>query len=226
MKAKLLAAAALVSLEIPVFAHRLDEYLQATLISVEKNQIEAQIRLIPGVAVFPVVLAGIDTDRDGVISKPEQQAYSQQVLRDLSLTVDGDRVRPRLVSMTFPGVEDMKEGLGEIEIRFNAALPVHGTHRRLILENHHQGHIAAYLVNCLVPRDPDIRILAQNRNYVQSFYELDYTQAGARVGVPSFAWWSGRGGLLGLVALLLFTRLSVLICAQRLTFGPISRPRS
>ena len=138
MKAKLPATAALLMLSgIPVSAHRLDEYLQATLISVDKDQIQAQIRLIPGVAIFPVVLAGIDTDRDGVISKPEEQAYAQRVLRDLSLTMDGDRLRPRLISMRFPEIQDMKEGLGEIEIEFSADLPAHGPGRRLILVNRH-----------------------------------------------------------------------------------------
>lgn len=211
MKKELLATAALLlSPGIPAFAHRLDEYLQATLISVDKNRIQAQIRLIPGVAVFPIVFGGIDIDRDGVISKPEEQAYAQQVLRDLSLTIDGYPVRPQLISTKFPEVQDMKEGLGEIAIEFDAELPVHGGDRRLILKNHHQGRIAAYLVNCLVPRDPDIQIIAQNRNYAQSFYELDYKQAGTRGG-PWFKWWSGNGWLLGSVALLLFTRLTVLI---------------
>jgi hypothetical protein len=41
--------------------------------------------------------------------------------------------------------------------------------------------MAAYLVNCLVPRDPDIRIVAQKRNPLQSFYELDYVQSRARL---------------------------------------------
>ena len=50
--------------------------------------------------------------------------------------------------------------------------------RRLIFENHHQSRIAAYLVNCLVPHDRDIRFVAQNRNQQQSFYQLDYVQAG------------------------------------------------
>lgn len=156
MKQKLpVTAALLVALGIPTSAHRLDEYLQATLISVGKNQIQAQIRLIPGIAVFPVVLAGIDTDRNGAISKPEEQAYAQRVLRDLSLTMDGDRLTPRLISMRFPEIHDMKAGLGEIDIEFAADLPVHGRDGRLILLNHHQRGIAAYLVNCLVPRDPD-----------------------------------------------------------------------
>jgi hypothetical protein len=57
-----------------------------------------------------------------------------------------------------------KEGLGEIQIEFSATLPRGGPNRRLVLENRHQRRIAACLVNCLVPRDPDIRIVAQDRN--------------------------------------------------------------
>jgi hypothetical protein len=62
MKTRLAAAAAiLLSIGTPATAHRLDEYLQATLISVEQNRVHAQIRLTPGVAVFPIVLSLIDT---------------------------------------------------------------------------------------------------------------------------------------------------------------------
>ena len=64
-------------------------------------------------------------------------------------------------------------------------LPRGGPNRRLIFENHHESRIAAYLVNCLVPRDPDIRITAQNRNYQQSFYQLDYGRP-AFVRLPHF----------------------------------------
>ena len=58
------------------------EYLQATTISAEKDRVQAQIRLTPGVAVFPVVLARIDADAGGVISEAEQRAYSERVLDD------------------------------------------------------------------------------------------------------------------------------------------------
>jgi hypothetical protein len=37
--------------------------------------------------------------------------------------MDGDILRPRLISVEFPGVEGMKEGLGEIQIEFSADLP-------------------------------------------------------------------------------------------------------
>ena len=42
------------------------------------------------------------------------------------------------------------------------------------LENRHQSAIAVYLVNCLVSDDPAVRVVAQDRNYTQSSYRLDY----------------------------------------------------
>jgi len=176
---------------ISASAHRLDEYLQATTISVEKDRIQAQIRLVPGVAVFPAVLANIDTDRDGVIAEAEQRAYSERVLGDLSLTIDGDRLQLRLASMKFPTIEEMKEGRGEIQIDFDAEAPKGGLNRKLIFENHHQSQIGAYLVNCLIPQDPDIRVISQNRNYEQSYYQLDYVQSNLLSSPWSSAWWSG-----------------------------------
>lgn len=181
----MLAAAAVIvaSLGTPAFSHRVDEYLQATLVSVEKDRVLLSLRLVPGVAVSSTVIASVDTDGDGVISQSEQQAYAQRVLADLSLTIDGKRVTPRLVSVDFPQVEQMKEGLGKIRMEFTAAIPRSGGNRRLVFENHHQPRIAAYLVNCLVPRDPDIRIVTQDRNEQQSFYQLDYVQNGDPVSV-------------------------------------------
>lgn len=164
----------------PAVAHRLDEYLQATTIRLEKDRVQAEIRLAPGVAVFRRVLAEIDTNANGSISGAEQRAYAKRVLRDMSLTINGDRLRLRLVSLKFAQIEKLREGRGEIQLEFNADVASSGPNRRLIFENHHQPRIAAYLVNCLVPRDPDIRVTAQNRNYRQSFYQLDYVQVGIR----------------------------------------------
>jgi len=204
------AVAILLSIATPLTAHRLDEYLQATLIAVEKNRVEVQVRLTPGVAVLPFVLAGIDTNADGVISESEQRVYVARVLRDLSITMDGDRLTPKLVSMKFPGAGEMKEGLGEVQLEFSADLRRNGPNRKLIFENHHQSRIAAYRVNCLVPRDPDIRLVAQNRNDSQSLYELDYVQAGVRSEWLSFEGWSGAGAWIGAAALLLSARLALL----------------
>jgi hypothetical protein len=153
-------AAILLSLGVPISAHRLDEYLQATIISVEKGRVQASMRLIPGVAVSSIVISNIDTNGDGIISDAERQTYAERVLRDLAVSVDGHHLKLRLISADFPGIEEMKEGLGEIQMEFTADLPAGGSNRKLIFENHHQSRIAAYLVNCLIPRDRSIRIVA------------------------------------------------------------------
>jgi HupE / UreJ protein len=195
MKPRLIAAAAiLLCLGRVASAHRLDEYLQATIISLEKDHIQVSMRLIPGVAVSSSVIKSIDSNGDGVISQAEQWAYAEQVLGDLSLTVDGKSLKPKLVSEDFPQVEQMREGLGEIHIEFTADLPLGGPDRRLILENHHQNRNAAYLVNCLVPSDRDIRIVAQHRNEQQSFYQLDYVQAGGPSDPALRKWWRNVRG--------------------------------
>jgi len=205
-----LTAAILVLAGTPAFAHRLDEYLQGTILSIEKDRLQAQMTLTPGVAVFPLLIASIDTDSNGVISEKEQSAYAGRVLRDLSLSIDGDRLTPQLLSMRFPTVAEMKDGLGEIRLDFKAELPRGGRNRKLTLENHHQSGIAAYLVNCVVPRDPDIQIARQNRNYSQSSYVLEYVQTDAVPNAASVAW--GAGGMLWLtpVAFLMLVRLAVL----------------
>ncbi len=178
MKTTLVAfAAILLFAATPAHAHRLDEYLQASTLSIEKDHVTVQMRLTPGVQVSSAVLAGIDTNGDGVISPAEQRAYAERVIDDLSLTVDGTHLQPRLVSSTFPGIEDIKEGLGDILFTLEAPLPDGGQVRKLTFENHHLPTLSVYLVNVLIPNNPDIRITAQNRNYAQSFYELDYTQA-------------------------------------------------
>jgi hypothetical protein len=187
MNARLLAAAAiLLSLGAGAFAHRLDEYLQATILSVENDHVQASMRLIPGVAVAPLVLASIDINGDGVISEVEQRTYAERVLRDLSITVDGNSASPTLVLQRFPPIEQMKEGLGEIQIEFTVDLPRGGPERRIVFENHHHNEISVFLVNCLVPSDPNIKILTQTRNETQSFYQLDYAEAG---GSSRFAFW-------------------------------------
>jgi hypothetical protein len=186
MKTKLPAVIAiLLALGMPGWAHRLDEYLQATIISIEKDRVQASMRLTPGIAVSRIVLASIDRNADGVISVDEQRAYARRVLHDLSLSLDGQPLTARLVSAHFPKIEEMKDGVGEMQIEFEADLPRRGTNRKLVFENHHLSGISAYLANCLMPRDHDIRVTAQNRNENQSFYAVEYTQSLADIGAAS-----------------------------------------
>jgi hypothetical protein len=203
-----LTAVILVLATTPLWGHRLDEYLQGTILAVEKNRLQAQMILTPGVAVFPLVIADIDTDANGVVSEAEQQAYAGRVLRDLSLTIDGVRLTPRLISMRFPTTDEMQEGRGGIQLDFEADLPSGGRNRELTLENHHQRRIAAYQVNCLVPSDPHIRIAAQNRNYSQSLYKLEYEDTDVGAEAVLFGFRPARLIELSPIAVILFARLA------------------
>src|SRR5437879_5677381 len=98
------------------FAHRIDEYLQATLLTIETNRVQASMRLIPGVLVASSVIAGIDSNGDGAFSESEERAHAKRVLGDLSITIDGKNVQPVLASWSFPEPAQMREGLGEIHI--------------------------------------------------------------------------------------------------------------
>jgi hypothetical protein len=206
-------AASLLSLAAPACAHRLDEYLQATLITLERDRVQALVRLIPGVAVSSAVLAAIDTNADGVVSETERRAYAERVLGDLSLREDGHPLTPKLVSVHFPDIAELRQGTGEIQIEFSADLPrSNNASRTLTFENHHQSPISVYLANCLVPRDKDIRIVAQRRNPSQSFYKIDYSQEPIH-----FNWWPGAGVSLAAVCLLgLYYRKRPLLRMPRL----------
>lgn len=177
-------AAILAALGAPAQAHALDEYLQAILVGVEKDRVSLSMRLVPGIAVWPDVLRGMDANADGNISVAERQSYPARVRTDLHLSLDGKRLPLRVISADIPEPELLKDGIGQMRIEFAADLPPGPAQRRLVLENRHHSRIAAYLVNSLASRDPDIRIGAQRRNENQSFYQLDYVQdAGGSIAV-------------------------------------------
>jgi hypothetical protein len=193
------------------FAHRLDEYLEATMISLEKDRVAVEIRLSPGVAVAPFVIATIDRDGNGAISNTEEMACVEQVLGNVSMSLDGDVLPLHLVSKTFARVQDMREGQGEILLEFSADIPSRGRGaRKLLFENNYQHQIGAYLMNATVPSDPDIRIRAQTRNFQQSSYSLEYTQATSSSGPLSMVLWSGQRAWLIALALLIATRFALL----------------
>ena len=173
-------------------AHRLDEYLQATILSIEPGSVHATMRLVPGVAVAPGVIASIDSDHDGVLSPDEQHRYAERVLADQQLKEDGRNLPLHLASVIFPTVDQMKMGTGEIELAFAADLPaVRGEHQ-LVFENHHQKGISVYLVNSLVPQDKNLHLEGQSRNQNQSFYQITLAEASS-VTAQGFTW-SGFAG--------------------------------
>src|SRR3954464_3227923 len=83
-------------------AHRIDEYVQNTYIDPAPDRTTLELNLTPGVLVAPEMLALIDTDGDGEISETEGDAYANEVLRDITLEVDGEPQPLTLTSSQFP----------------------------------------------------------------------------------------------------------------------------
>ncbi len=83
-------------------AHRVDEYLQATRLSVDTGRVDLEIDLTPGVAMASKVFAWIDTDGDGEISSAEGEAYGREMLRSVALKIDGRLAPVTLVEVQLP----------------------------------------------------------------------------------------------------------------------------
>src|SRR5688572_24231994 len=174
MRARLLGCL-LVALACDASAHRLDEYLQATRVSVATNRIDLSIDLTPGVAVADRVLAVLDQNRDGQISDDERVAYSQSVLKDLRVGLDETMLSLRVVNTSFPTLHEIREGLGVIRIKATAPVEQLTTGRHtLSFTNAHLPVISVYLVNALVPKDRTIKIGKQTRDELQKDYRLEF----------------------------------------------------
>ena len=178
-------------------AHRLDEYLQASRISVERDAIELEIDLTPGMNVASQIFASIDTNGDGHISSVESDAYARLVFDSIALNADGRPLRVSLLDQRFPEFHEMALGVGTIRLRATAALSSAAAGRHHVYyRNTHQPEIGVYLVNALLPEDKQIEITQQRRDYAQHELSVEY-----RVIADSRLWWVVAGlamvGVLG-----------------------------
>lgn len=175
MRQAAVVAALCLALPSTARAHRLDEYLQASRVAIDRDRIDVEIDLTPGVAVAAQVLSAIDTDHDGSISGTEAGLYASAVIDALTLELDGHAERLQLTSQRFPDPDAMTEGTGTIQLRASAAAAAgrSGTHH-LLFRNPYRADIGAYLANPLVPRDAAIEILGQERDVRQHDLRIEY----------------------------------------------------
>ena len=167
---------ALLAFPSAVFAHRDDQYLQATLVVIEPSEVRLQINLTPGIAVAEQVIALIDRDRDGAISTREAAAYAELLKRDLTLRVDGRKLELKLTASEFVPPEELRTGSGIIQMELSATSgPLAAGPHKLTLENRHLTKISVYLINAAQPRFATVQIIRQKRNDTQSAGEIEFT---------------------------------------------------
>jgi hypothetical protein len=158
-----------------VLAHRVDEYLQATIVVVEPDRVRLRINLTPGVAVAENVLRLVDRDRDGVISTYEAAAYCELLKRDLIVQLDHRNVKLKCTASYFPGVVELRSGWGFIQMEFSAktdALAM-GPHK-LSIENRHLPKLSVYLINAGQSASASIEITEQIRIANQSTGDIRF----------------------------------------------------
>ena len=156
-------------------AHRLDEYLQATRVSVARDRIELQLDLTPGASVASVIAALIDRDRDGWIAPSEARTYGTTVLSEIVLTLNGRVLPLTLNEVRVPAIALMREGMGAVRIEASAVVGDHATGRHdLFFRNDHRPHSSVYLVNAMMPATRAVTIESQHRDTRQREFHLVY----------------------------------------------------
>jgi hypothetical protein len=168
-------------------AHRLDEYLQATRLSIDLNRIDVEMDLTAGQAMASQVFFWIDTNRDGEISQTEGETYARQVLGSVALLADGKPVTLTLTEAQFPELREMSLGTGIIRLRAAGRTPaVRAGRHELSFRNNHRPESSVYLVNALVPANPRIQIADQQRDHAQHGLLMSYTVTSDAPPLPSF----------------------------------------
>jgi len=174
---KVFFAATVFALVIPgeTSAHRLDEYLQATRLSLVRERVTLEVDLTPGVTIAPAIVTVLDRDGDGTISPIEAGAYGQVVLSDLVLELDGRPVALTLTRVETPSIGEMRDGSGTIQVRAVGPVDAIGSgRRRLDFRNNHQPATSVYLANALRPQDGDVDVVGQIRDPRQQGVRIEY----------------------------------------------------
>jgi hypothetical protein len=190
-------------------AHRLDEYLQATLIGVARGSVDLEIQLTPGVAVLPVVMSEVDRDRDGRISSEEARVYAARVVREVELRVDGRPASLSLVESTFPTLEEMRQGLGTIRLKLRASrVEGYSAVHDLRFINRHLPQVSVYLVNCLAAPGDGLTVGRQQRDEAQRSISFGYSFG--KSAETAQAWFTREPFWLAMLGTVLLVRIATL----------------
>jgi hypothetical protein len=195
----ILAAAVVVATAPRLSAHRLDEYLQATRVSIAADAIALEIDLTPGASVAAGVCATIDTNGDGEISEAEGQSYAGRVLDAISVAIDDRPAGLTMQGARFPTCDEMRAGVGTIRLSARAAVASAAGVHRLAYVNEFRPDIGVYLANTLTPSDASLEIDAQRRDWLQRSLSVDY-----RVADPArrrAGWSLAALAMIGLIAI-------------------------
>lgn len=172
------AAAIVLALPVSASAHRLDEYLQAARVSLERTHLTLEMDLTPGASIAGEIIALIDRDSDDRISPIEARAYAERVLDDVAVDLDGRPVAMTLEYVEAPTTGEIRHGLGALQLRARGDVQPAAIWRRqchVHFQNNHHAASSVYLVNALLPTDAGVSVVSQTRDAKQREARIEYT---------------------------------------------------
>ena len=155
-------------------AHRLDEYLQATRMSIASEQLLVEMDLTPGANIASAIAGTLDLDADGAISPAEAEAYGRVVLSDVIVKADERPIAMSLARIEVPAIDEMRNGLGTIRLLASGTLAGGRGRHSLSFSNNHKPDASVYMVNALVPDDRGVNLGSQSRDPRQREYRVEY----------------------------------------------------
>ena len=186
-----IALAVILASPTDAIAHRLDEYLQASRVTLDRDRISLEIDLTPGANMATAAVSLLDLDGDGTISPAEAGAYGRRVLADLVVALDERAVAMNLTRSEVPSIAEMRDGLGTIRLSAAGRLPsVTAGRRQLLLRNTHEPLTSVYLANAMISSDERVAVVKQSRDPRQQELRVDYDIA---LGVSGQLLWLAFG---------------------------------
>ena len=169
----LLSVLAVLSVTAEAAAHA-HHYGQSAFVTVGPAGVKVELDLSPGALVAGQVVRLLDTDGDGHISEEELRSYSDVLIRDVSVRIDGELVVLKLASRDVPEPSHLATGEDRLRLSFTAAVPAlsPGPHH-LLLRNTHRPVPSAHQAHALAG-DATVRIGKQRRDAAQDELSADF----------------------------------------------------
>lgn len=194
-------------------AHRLDELLQATRISVDAGGIQLELALSPGVDVADEFIRSIDRNRDGALDDGEVRDFGRRVVGALTLSVDEHPLTLSAARWHAEPIDALRQGVGTIRLVARAAADMAPGRHVLMFGNGFQRAGSVYLVNALTPADSRIHFGQPQRDAQQRTFTIDYVRTGSW---PAVVWPGAVTAVIVLIAIGLTARSSLARSAREI----------
>lgn len=129
------------------YAHPHDDVVQQALLSIGMDKVILSVRIVPSHDEGAAIYAHIDTNKDGVVSTNESNAFAMAVFSKMKLSIDGKPSALKVKSTDVPNYGYVAAGLGVIEIKGNAKIAMAADKKhKLIFETHYEMFTQEWLI--------------------------------------------------------------------------------